>query len=485
MTSVSPDGEVPVDLWPEDWASREPPPDYELPPEKVVAEAIRAGKEYAIAAVLPEEFWERPVLKHIRDAAYSRSLAADAVLGVTLARLSSMMHHDLKIDFGLGVTTANIFTGLYGPPGAGKSSSAHCAYDLLGPPPYLADFPDGLGIGSGEGIAELFMGTVEGEESFEEQIAAGRKKPRKWTKRRQVRHNAFLYVDEGTTIIKLGVERKGSILGESIRSSWSGSTLGQANAREETTRLVPAHSYSLGMAVGFQQLPAEKLLEDSGTGTPQRFLWVSAIDPRIPNEDVPWPGPLHTGLIDDHHEPVTGVIMPPEFVRQFVSMQGKLRRRGEIEVSVLEEHDTLMRCKIASLLAILDERSQVADEDWELAQMVMKCSNATRDRIVELARQRRQAEVDARHEEAATRAVVVQAALTSMDADVLKMAQRVNRKVAESERQALTMGQINKLFDAKKRHLAEAAVDYAIKSEWIFFDGARYCLRTPENVHSE
>lgn len=472
MTTVQPHGEFDEDLWPEGWDSREPPADYELPPEKVVAEAVRTGRTHGIAAVLPEEFWERPSLAHIRAAAYSRSLAADAVLGVVLARLSSMMHHDLKLDFGLGIASANIFTGLYGPPGAGKSSSAQCASDLLRPPPYLTDYPDGLGIGSGEGIAELFMGTVEMEEDFYAMQAAGRKKPRKWTRRLQVRHNAFIYVDEGTTVIKLGVERKGSILGESIRSAWSGSTLGQANAREETTRLVPAHSYALGMAVGFQQTPAEKLLEDAGTGTPQRFLWVSAIDPRIPDADVAWPGPLSTGLTDDRDEPVTGVITPPEHVRRYVSMQGKLRRRGEIEVSALDEHTTLMRCKLATLLAVLDERTEVADEDWSLAQMIVACSNATRDRIAELARQRRQAEIEARDDAAAVQAVAVQAALGSMEGDTLKMAERIRVKVIEAG--GLPISRISKLFESRKRALVPGAVGLAVKREWIFLSEGIY-----------
>jgi hypothetical protein len=75
---------------------------------------------------------------------------------------------------------------------------------------------------------------------------------------------------------------------------WIGETLGQANAREETTRHVPDGSYSLGIVIGYQKDTAQDLLKDAAPGTPQRFLWCAATDPTVP--DI---APEHPGFLKD------------------------------------------------------------------------------------------------------------------------------------------------------------------------------------------
>jgi hypothetical protein len=68
----------------------------ELVPAPVVAVTSRLPN-------LPLEFWEqRPVLAHIRQAAHSRGRSADLVFAATLARLSSMVSHELQFNTGLG-----------------------------------------------------------------------------------------------------------------------------------------------------------------------------------------------------------------------------------------------------------------------------------------------------------------------------------------------------------------------------------------------
>ena len=66
---------------------------------------------------------------------------------------------------------------------------------------------------------------------------------------------------KGQTLNQQG-KRQGNIVLPTIRSAWNGETLGQSNAQEETTRHVPAGSYSLGMVIGYQKDTAQEMLGD-------------------------------------------------------------------------------------------------------------------------------------------------------------------------------------------------------------------------------
>ena len=80
--------------------------------------------------------------------------------------------------------------------------------------------------------------------------------------RAQVREHVFVYVDEGEALTRM-TERSGSTIGPVLRSGWAGQLLGQANAREENTRILPARSYSLGVVMGFQRHTCQGMLADA------------------------------------------------------------------------------------------------------------------------------------------------------------------------------------------------------------------------------
>jgi hypothetical protein len=64
-----------------------------------------------------------------------------------------------------------------------------------------------------------------------------------------------------------------AVVHPTMRSASSGQNLGQANAHSETTRHIPASSYSLGIVIGYQKSTVQDLLKDVLAGTPQRFLF--------------------------------------------------------------------------------------------------------------------------------------------------------------------------------------------------------------------
>ncbi|NUP52297.1 MAG: hypothetical protein HOW97_33990 [Catenulispora sp.] len=450
------------------WAAPAEEPDSEPEPGDEGAPAPRRG-------LLPESFWAaRPVFQHIRQAAHSQGCSGDLVLYSTLARLSGMLSHHVRAVTGIGGRASlNVFAAMVGTSGAGKSISAGCVRDLMAPAD--DDFRDGLPIGTGEGIAEAFMGTVE-EPTGELHLKGPLKgDPVMQKVRKQVRHNAFFYVDEGQSLAKLG-ERSGSILGETLRRAAIGEALGQTNASEERTRYIAPGSYSLGLLAGFQPSIATGVLADAHTGTPQRFYWGWADDPSIPDVPPPWPGPIepHPGRLRPDG-PVD--IVFPERIKRMLWADRVARGRGEIEVSELDGHAGLMKVKLAALFALLDGgRRVVTEEDWALAETAWASSCAVRDALV-LRAQREAAAERARAEDAKVHAEL-RSHVAKKDADLTleRVAHLVNRHASQVG--GITYGALKKALASRDRPVAEKAVALAVTKGWVYEEGDRICVNT-------
>ena len=134
------------------------------------------------------------------------------------------------------------------------------------------------------------------------------------------------------------------------------------------------------------------LLEDAAAGTPQRFAWCRASDPSVPDEPECWPGPLRwqppsyqvqtkRGVVNSTG-PIPGydvkrpVGIPPE-VQDEIRARDLARVRGLALVGERQDHSDLMRLKMAALLAVLDDRTNTNQEDWELAGVLKATSDAT------------------------------------------------------------------------------------------------------------
>lgn len=340
----------------------------------------------APAAEPPDDtFWNaRPYLKHIRDAAHSRQRSADAVLGVVLARTAAMTDHRIRIPAIVGSPAGlSLISMLVGPSGVGKSTTAGIGAELL-PVPDGLDMLEDQPLGSGEGMAEIFYGMVKEADPVSGKDVAVR---------RMVRHNAMFTVDEGAALTEMS-KRQGSTMMTTLRSAWSNQTLGAYNAATENRRIIPAGSYNMGIVVGIQQKTAGPLFAEAAGGTPQRLLWFPVVDDNVPDiDDQPaWPGRLPwrppsitrlTGLLNE--DSTAGVVVEGELkiaapiVRE-IKLADLARVRGEVQAEELDSHEGLVRLKVAALLAILDGRLDVNEEDWALALAVQQRSKVVRDR---------------------------------------------------------------------------------------------------------
>lgn len=429
---------------------------------------------------LPPEFWSAlPALGTIRDAAHSRGRSPDAVLGSLLARLSAMCSHKLRFDAGQGTGSLNLFTAVVGKSGTGKSQGVAVARELVDVPSWLSgdSFRDGLPLGSGEGLAEAFMGTVAVATTEVYKSGARKGEPKSELQRRQVRHNVFMYVDEGQTLTATA-GRSGATIGPTLRSAAVGELLGQANAREDTTRLIPGGSYSLGLVIGYQPGTAAELLADTDAGTPQRFLWVSSTDPGIPDERVEWPGPLTVNLTGSEQDaefapgqehPREGIVSFDAAIRDELWAANLARNRGtDVDDNELNSHAALMRCKLAALLAVLDGRGEVTTDDWHLASLLWDTSCTVRDSLVTAGREAAQRAHEARDDAAVGRATRTAVAQSQAGAQVDRAARRLAGKV--HSKGALTRGAARQELHSDKRYLYREALAQAVEVGWLTED---------------
>jgi hypothetical protein len=451
------------------------------------AEPSTAARSMLQLPILPADFWAaRPRLANIRQAAHSRLVAADLVLHVVFARLAAMRSHELWFDTGRGRSSLNYFAAPVGPTGVGKTTGVAAADGELLPVPLYLKMPkegcladayyDGMPSGSGEGIAEAYIGEISAQVDEDADGSAKTKKVRG-----QVRHNVFIYADEGEQLLRIG-ERAGATALTTIRSAWVGETIGQHNGRAETTRVVKRGMYSLGMIVGFQPAKALPLLGETAGGTAQRFAWLSAVDSTIPDEPVEHPGPLSDVLTDAPfaNSARTGRMSFPADVVAQLRRDHIAKVRGELLVDEADSHEPLMRAKMAALLALLDDRTDVDTEDWQLAQVLWRTSRAVRDAVAEYGREQAQREQAERDSARVTLAERTAAVVDVAPVRVQRIAHRLAVKVHEAK--GMTRGAARRDVLAKsERHLYEAAVTVAETRGWLTADGSGALLPGPEN----
>jgi hypothetical protein len=401
-----------------------------------VVNPAKSRPEAEIPPTLPKDFWDaRPELKLIRQAAHSRGRSADAVLGALLTRIAAGVPWELRIPPVVGAQAPlTLYTALIGPPGMGKGSAYGIACELLP----LEHVADQLPLGTGEGLVEAFYDWV-----IEEIESAKGRKERPVKK--QVFWNAAFYADEGQVMTAIG-QRSGSTLLATLRTAFTGGVLGQTNASQERKRLV--RHYTLGLVAAFQDELVGPLLDDAPAGTPQRFLWLSAIDPAIPDRAPDWPDIDFSDRVGRsrliRRESSQGKainvnlslseyqrIEVPQKVRDEVRRANLQRTRGEVELDLMQAHSDLLRLKVAAVLAVLADRDReglaITQEDWQLATAIKKTS----DGVLAYAQSRVKAVAARKEHETSTRLArrEVEKAKALEGHDVEECAKRIREKV--------------------------------------------------------
>jgi hypothetical protein len=426
---------------------------------------VSPNGQHPVVGGLPDEFWgARDKLRHISQAAHSRGVAAEAVLGVALGRIAAASPHTIEIPDHVGAACGlSMIVTVVGPPGVSKSAAVRIATELV-PAGLIDPKVDGIGPGSGEGLIEAL---------FEQVLEPDPNDPDKKIRvRRQVRHNAFLYGDEAEAVIRQASRSSsGSTFLANLRSIFSSNAVGQANVGDNFRHL-PAGSYVYTVVLGVQPTRARALFDDHGAGTPQRFLWCPATTP-IP-ELADWPerpGPLDWAppvitLLEKHKTNRAGQFrhplgIDPAIVREVRENYAYRQAHG---CDFLDEHRDLIRLKTAGGFALLDGRLDDSDEDWELAGMVMDMSDATRATVLDALNAEDEEQEHARRERDAGRAIHVEDATHAHR--VVECARRIAHKIHDRPQSPAELRRALKRW----RDVFHEGLDYAASHDWVVID---------------
>lgn len=386
-----------------------------------------------------DEFWaSRTHLEVIHTFAQARRVSPWATLGVVLARVATATPYFVALPPIVGgIASLNLFVGLVGPSGAGKGAAESVAAECL-------DLGKPIEIhttGSGEGIAHGFRKrTKDGPEWLDDE------------------HAVLFSVPEIDTLSALG-NRQGATLMPELRRGWSGERLGFAYADPSKRLPVPAHEYRMCLVAGIQPTRAQALLEDADGGTPQRFLWLPASDPRAPEVPPECPSPLKWKQPDTR--PTSTFRAPDGKIRMTVCQvarttidQARLDRLRGVG-DALDGHGLLTRLKVAAALALLDGgRLEVTDEDWDLSGVVLRKSDATRAGVQHTLKAANEQRNEARATAEAKRSLIVTEQVE--DAAIKRVSRSVMRKLRK-EADWTSHSEVRRAIRANLRgHLDEA-----------------------------
>jgi Protein of unknown function (DUF3987) len=299
-----------------------------------------------------DEFWgARQSLQHIYTAALSRLAPPWGVLANVAARILTTVRPNATLPPLIGDKgSLNWFAAVAAESGGGKGASSACGAALI------TDQIDVRNLGSGEGICQQFW------------------KPGKGRDAPPIVHEAIMF--EATEIDAMTSlrERSGQTTMSVLRNGFSAETLGFSYRNND--HHIDAHTYRMTLVLSLQPGRARPLLEDADGGTPQRFQWFPGRDSRISEDSPWWPGPL---TIPDAWEEwkYPRDLTVPKIVEETVKRERVKGQRGDQHA--LDGHALFVREKFAFALALIDNRTEMTEEDWELSGIAAEVSTRTRE----------------------------------------------------------------------------------------------------------
>jgi hypothetical protein len=299
-------------------------------------------------------------LRFIEDEALFRMVAPDALLFSLLTRISASIPPAYLLPAFVGSNaTASLLSAIVGSAGIGKSQANSAARELF--PVNDERFRFDLPNGTGQGMIEAYLRPAKKHEAgFDE------------GKKIQQFEGCHFYIDEGSNLVSLG-SKKEDITLDTIRSLWSGESVGQTNASATTSRYLPARSVAFGLSVGFQpDIAAMFVKEGENVGTPQRFLWCYAHNDEQPDH-APKPKGTLDALILPRRDTPFEFKFDPSIQHEIRNKRAQLMRR-EITFNAYESHDSLKQMKVAACLAILHRTTHVDTQTWALAGNIVEVS---------------------------------------------------------------------------------------------------------------
>jgi hypothetical protein len=408
------------------------------PDARIIMPGGNGTAAQGVSRNLPDEFWEaRPWLKALRAWAHAHAVAADSIYAVVRARFAVLVSPNVRVDTGiLTPVPLNVLTVLLGASGIGKTTAANLGAQVASWGVRI-DVRE-VTLGSGEGMAEAYLDPA----------------PSKGAPRPQPYRGVLFTLDEGAVLHELN-ERNASTLMSELRKAFSGTTLGQYNADPAKRRQVT--EYRFGLLANMQPSVAVKLLGNHETGDPQRFTWFATTDSSIPDHAPVVPVPQLPAIT--HAGPIQ---VAPSITAELHARRLAVARGAQLP-DPLDSQRPACQAKEAGVLALLDGRIAVSEDDWRLAGMVMDVSDVLRREV--MARHRAQRIAD---DEARGRAQGVREAAAENEREcrlILVMAERIRDRVPPG---GIGRMKLCRALTAKAtRHRFDAALALAVANGWV------------------
>lgn len=418
----------------------------EAPPTEPEDEPSNPEPSLSPLEVAEEGFWEaRESLNIIYSAALSRMVSPWA----TLAWCAAIGLHFVPPDWTLpalvgGPGSLNWFAAVVDTSGAGKTAAGRVAKELIGRQVFERN------LGSGEGLIQAYESPGE-----------------------EPRRDAVLFTVDEVDTMKAMSSRSGQTTSAVLRTAFSGGTLGFSYVSSKLAPLAE-NSYRMTMVVNVQPTLAGPLIDAAQGGMPQRLMWFPAQDPRIraslQNDWIP-------SLPLPRFESYPRTIDIPDEARQFILAGVEAAGRGA--VTELDTHANFCREKLAFALAVLDGRTEMNVEDWELSGVVQRVSTMTRDNTVAAMEEGARNEAIDRGQ---LRGVEMASAEWGQQYERTRRSERVMafilRKLDDGGPDGMTRRDIAVKMASRDRALLDSALTAAVTNGVVAFDGTRYTRRT-------
>jgi hypothetical protein len=403
--------------------------------------------------------WDRPVMQHLRTYAQSKMVSPLGALGAALSRVLAMLPPGYVLpDAVVADGSLNFYCALVGRSGGGKGGPDAVAARALHPVTGRADkelteldnWADPVGggplytaeLGSGEGFGHAYVRLQKTEGKGEKEL-------------KQVRASVLYLSPEIDWLRGVGV-RQGSTITSVLRKSWSGEALNPQFAAVDKRVRLDEHSYRVALTVGVQPKRADVLLDDADGGLPQRFIWMPVVDPDAPDPEPPTPPRPWRVRIPSPPAGRQPITVCPEAIQE-IKAAGRARLLGRGDD--LDTHALFCREKVAAGLALLDGhliKEGVTSEDWELAGLVMKVSDATRGWVLDVRREQQAKANRARGQAEGERELTKRSVIDQQELE--RAVGAVRRKLAR-ERDWVTHGKLRAAVHLDIRKWADDAID--------------------------
>lgn len=343
---------------------------------------------------LPDEFWgRRGWLAHIRAAAHHRQASADAILGAVIARYAATIPPAYSIPpIIMTASTFDHISVLVAESSGGKSGAMAIARELFPGPSARKDMVWEWPVSSGEGLVSAFFEMVSEEDSSGKKVL----------KNKKTKTAVHFSVDEALGLVQMSA-RQGTTIGSVLCTAWSGGDPGQGNASADRQRvgMVPG-SYRMAGVAAIQLSLGHRLLEDTFVqqGLSGRLVFFAAEDPSIPHWTTrpDWPGTLDLPV----HPTMPVEVAYDRAIQEEILEQNHQKMTKQVQIAPIDGHLNLVRLKLSGVFALMDARTAVTYDDWDLAGQALKSHLALRGRMMAA---RKQANYDATVTKATAQAV--------------------------------------------------------------------------------